>query len=109
MVQYANGRFFITEHPEPSLLFDEPIWKKVLNMPDTLKIVFDRCRAGLRGHDGKLAKKPTQLIANSPLLLKPFVNYRCLGNHQHSDTAGRTKQLQKYTMIFAHKLIDGLE
>ena len=24
MVQYANGRFFIAEHPEPSLLFDEP-------------------------------------------------------------------------------------
>ena len=108
LLQYKSGRYFVTEHPYPSLLFDEEIWRVVLQLPDTRRTVFDQCRTGLKGHDGLLAKKPTQLISNSEELLQPFCNLRCTGNHNHSDTAGRTKALQKYTMNMAHKLIDGV-
>ena len=54
-----------------------------------------------------LAKKPTLLVFNSQGLIKPFCNLRCTGDHKHSNTAGRTKALQKYTMLIANRLIDG--
>ena len=107
-VQLKSNRHFVAENPFPSKLFEESPWPYVLQHPKVSIGVLDQCATGLRGFDGLLAKKPTQLVASDPSLLEPFKDLRCSGCHQHSDTQGHTKQLQKWTNDFARRIIDGI-
>lgn len=52
------------------------------------KIKFDQCCFGLKSASGRLIKKPTVLMTNSPVLRRTFENNLCSGDHKHQRVQG---------------------
>ena len=82
-MQLAEGRHFLREQPFPTLLDEEPPWPQVLQHPNVSKEVIDQCRFGMQ-IDGSMVKKPTEVLAASPVLLRHFKGKRCTGDHEHA-------------------------
>ena len=63
-LQMREGRFFVNEQPFPSQLYRVSPWPQVRAMPACLAVVFHQCRVNQQ-IQGKLVKKPTELVSNS--------------------------------------------
>jgi hypothetical protein len=108
-LQDKQKRYFICENPKDSWLFAEPPWPEVLNRNSTIQVIVDQCAMGLRTKEGLLAKKPTMLVSNSELLLSPFKNQRCKGNHEHGYlVGGRAAAAQVWPWNFANRMVEGI-
>ena len=88
LIQQDNQRYFICEQPKDSKLFCEPPWPKVLKRSTTVIKFVDQCTMGLKTKEGLPAMKPTMLVSNSEILLSPFANMRCKGDHEHGHLVG---------------------
>ena len=109
LLQDDGNRYFICEQPKDSWLFTEQPWPIVMNRNNTTQVIFDQCRVGLRTKEGLLAMKPTVLVSNSEILLEPFRNLRCTGNHEHGHLiGGRAAAAQVWTWELANRLVEGV-
>ena len=109
LLQLQHGRHFLREHPHPTSLNEEEPWPEVLGSPGVVRLVFDQCMVDQRASCGRLAKKATELVASSPLLVKPFEGLKCNGRHVHADlTGGKSKPLQLWTWKMASLVVDGI-
>ena len=108
-MQLRAGRHFLNEQPYPSRLYAEAPWPEVRTDDRVVSQVFDQCRTNQRAADGKLAKKPTELVASDEALLRPFRNLRCNGRHIHANTeGGASAALQVWSWDFAGRVVDGI-
>ena len=71
MLQMAEGRYFLVEQPYPSKLYEVAPWPDVRASPQCQRVVFHQCQVGLC-IDGKPALKPTELVANMEISLRPL-------------------------------------
>ena len=109
LLQDRQHRYFIVENPKDSWLFAEHPWPEVMLRPTTVQVIVDQCIMGLKTKEGLLAKKPTILISNSELLLSPFQNQRCKGNHEHGLlVGGRAAAAQIWPWKFANRMVEGI-
>ena len=80
-----------------------------MTRPTTTQVIVDQCRLGLKTKEGLPAMKPTVLVSNSEILLEPFQNLRCKGNHVHGHlVGGRAAAAQVWTWDFANRLVEGV-
>ena len=109
MYQMRQQRHFAVEQPKGSTLFDMTPWPEVLEDPRVVSIVFDQCQVGLKTPYGP-AKKPTELIASSEELLKPFVGKVCQGTHVHVPLTGQAaSRAQVWPYEMCSRLAHGIE
>jgi len=109
LVQDKNYKYFVCENPKDSWLFEEHPWPEVMNRPTTIQVIVDQCTMGLKTKEGLPAKKPTVLVSNSELLLEPFKNQRCKGNHEHGHlVGGRAAAAQIWPWNFANRMVEGV-
>ena len=107
--QILEGRFFINEQPDPSWLYQEEPWPRVMQHPSVDKLVIHQCMTGQKASCGLPAKKPTGLVSNSTLLLKPSRKFKCDNTHQHADLqGGKASPLKLWTWQLATALADGI-
>ena len=96
------------EQPDHSWLFYEQPWPVVMSLPTTVQLTVHQCSMGLRTK-GLLAKKPTMLVSNSPILLKHFQDRKCNGRHEHGLLiGGRAAAAQVWTWDFANRVVQGI-
>ena len=70
----------------------------------------DRCRTGQKNDRNQLLRKRSEIWASSDLLLEPFTDLLCKGNHEHGQVAGSdTKPSQLYTWQFAERVVLGCQ
>ena len=109
LLQDKHRMYFVCENPKDSWLFAEHPWPEVLNRKSTVQVIVDQCTMGLRTKEGLLAKKPTVLVSNSEILLSPFKNQRCKGNHEHGLlVGGRAAAAQVWPWNFANRMVEGV-
>ena len=58
------------------------------------QVKFDQCRFGLKCANGKLIKKSTVLMTNSPVLRDHFTDMLCTGDHKHQRVQGHQLGMQ---------------
>jgi len=110
LCQIQNNRFFLNEQPDPSYLYQEHPWPKVLQHPTVLKEIVDQCMTGQTGPEGGLAKKRTGFTANSPYLLKPLAPFKCDNSHQHEQLdGGKADKCKLWTWKLAKAIVSGIE
>jgi hypothetical protein len=98
LIQLRHGRYFLREQPFPTYMDEEPPWPTVRSHPSVRAEVIDQCQVGQTGPRGLPAKKPTEILANSPELLLPFRGLRCQDRHVHDSLeGGGGKQCQVWT------------
>ncbi|CAE7203568.1 RE1 [Symbiodinium sp. CCMP2592] len=85
--QSKQQRFFLIEQPYPSDLYNTHPWPAVREDSTSRRIVFHQCMTG-QLLNGLPFKRPTELVANSATLLKPFENLGCDGLHVHAPMRG---------------------
>jgi hypothetical protein len=116
LIQLDKGNSCLVEQPEPTRLYEVAPWPKILKNPRVSKAIYDRCMCGLKTaatskHASQFIKKPTSITASDPELLKPFLNLRCKGRHQHLDTKQASSALlskaQVWTWDEADRMIYG--
>ena len=81
------------------------------------RVVVDQCRFGLKapGSSGKLVKKATTFLTNSPMLVQHFSNKRCEGGHEHQRVQGseggvrRSRASQVYPELLCKAIADSVE
>ena len=109
LVQIQNNRFFINEQPNPSYLYQEHPWPKVLQHPTVMKEIVHQCMTGQTGPEGGLAYKPTGFVANSPYLLKPLVPFKCDKSHEHEQLdGGKADKCKLWTWTLARAIVSGI-
>lgn len=109
LLQDSRHRYFVCENPKDSWLFAEAPWPDVMERPTTVQVIVDQCTMGLKTKEGLPAKKPTVLVSNSELLLRPFQSMRCKGNHEHGLlVGGRAAAAQVWPWNFANHMIEGI-
>ena len=107
--QARNERFYLNEQPLGSSLYQEEPWPKVLSRSDALACTFDQCMTGQRASTGLLVKKPTELRSNHPVLLQPFQDLRCSGDHEHTTLLnGRAAATQAWSWDFCSRVASGI-
>jgi hypothetical protein len=108
MLQLREGRHFVNEQPDPSNLYQEEPWPKVLAHPSVVSLRWHRCQTGLKV--GRLpAKKASRWVASHPLLIQGFEGRVCNNRHQHASLLNdRAKACQVWTWEEAQLLISGI-
>ena len=112
--QVAQGRHFHLEQPEQSRMLQEPSMQPVRD--HTKRVVVDMCAFGLRTPVTlKPIRKRTVILSSNPKFVEHLSRFRCPGNHQHQQIAGRiatskhqtvatSKFASAYCRGFAHVL-----
>ena len=104
LLQLDKGFSFICEQPEPSRLYEQQPWPRVLKNDRICREVYDRCRCGLKvsapGLGQLFIKKPTSVTASDPELIKPFQDLRCNGRHRHLDTKEANSKLLSQAQVW---------
>ena len=76
LIQLRANRDALAEHPQGSDLFKLPVWKLIAREPRLVRVLLHQCMLGLRGpRSGMPIKKPTEIWASDPLLVKYLHNY----------------------------------
>lgn len=88
--QARRGRFFIFEHPWRASSWERESVRKVAELPNCMKTVFDQCQSGLATPDAKKEpiKKRTTLMSNCPSVGELFGPLQCPGTHSHHHIEG---------------------
>ena len=79
-----------------------------LKTPGVDKYFLDMCRFNLRTSDGRLAKKPTTIMTNSPTIGE-YLSRKCDGKHVHGILKGgtRCRDAATYTREFCEAIVEG--
>jgi len=103
------NRYFMNEQPDPSWLYHEYPWPRVLKHPSVQSELIHQCMTGQKGPNGLPAKKPTRFVSNSRLLLVPLETFKCDGQHQHDSLEARGGEACKlWTWTLANAITDGI-
>ena len=112
--QISRGRFFLHEHPATATSWGLPMVQELERHPGVQVVTGDMCRWGMNldkdvsGEEpGKLVKKPTKWMTNSPILAK-LLQARCNGQHDHERLEGssRTKQAESYPVTLVKAILN---
>ena len=114
-MQLRKGLHFICEQPSGSDLYYEHPWPALLNHLDVYQQRYDRCMAGLKAQYGPRMgvsiKKASTMTASRKILLEPFEDLRCRGNHAHLQMHGEGQNLsacQRWTWDEANRVAYGI-
>ena len=88
-IQLSEGRHVVLENPLPSAAWKEVEMRKFIEENDVQCAVFDQCRFLLRSLEGKLHKKPTQMICSSSSMAARLDGVRCKRDHEHAPVIGQ--------------------
>lgn len=78
--QYAQGRYFLHEHPTQATSWNQPCIKEILELPHVERVDGDRCQYGQKDPEsGDPVKKPTGWMSNAPRVLEALSD-RCRGS-----------------------------
>ena len=95
--QVAQGRHFHLEQPEQSRMLQEPSMQPVRD--NTKRVVVDMCAFGLRTPVTlKPIRKRTVILSSNLKFVEHLSRFRCPGNHQHQQIAGRIATSKHQTM-----------
>ena len=84
------GRDFLVEHPQGSDLWQLADWQLIAKLPQVYRVLIHQCMLGLLGpRSGLPIKKPTEIWASNPTLVKYLHNKLCDGRHVHSQLDAR--------------------
>ena len=111
ILQERKGRFWFAETSFPTWLWTLREWQHVALNPNTKKEVIHQCTLGVKGPNGLLVKKATEVSSNAPELINQFVGLKCTGLHEHDDMWGKPqqlRQLQVWSWSFCARLIQGV-
>lgn len=110
-IQRRAGRGFLFEHQLPATSREMESLKKLANMPEVHKSVFDMCRFGMTAEDGEgegLVRKSTQILTNVKAIAD-ILSVRCGAGHRHVHLiSGKAKAAQVYPPKMCEGIIKGL-
>ena len=118
-IQASAGRLFMHEHPHSASSWRRQEVIEIMTMPGVGTITIDMCAFGMVATDGDgeaPAKKSTNIMSNSPEVLKS-VSRRCVNgdpskkdeHHRHVQlTGGKAKACQVYPRAFCRAVCQGV-
>ena len=110
LLQIANGRGFMFEHPLAAKSWTTTSLKDLRNTEGVFEIKLDMCRFGLKTSQADPALKPTLLLTNIEALVSPL-SKRCQGQHvKHGPLlSGEAAGAARYTNAFVDAILRGLK
>ena len=100
---------FLSEHPDPTTLYQEPPWPTVLADETVKTAIIHQCATGQVGATGRPVKKRTGMTSNEDELLNAVRHFQCDGRHEHDHPTGATlARLRLWTWPSAIAISDGI-
>ena len=110
--QHEGGKFFLHEHPKPSMSWQEPEMKQLEELPAIYKVQSPMCKWKMISEDSQglgYVRKETQWLINSPEVAKA-IQGKCEGGHRHVHWInGRARAAQEYPPRLVSAILKGIE
>ena len=106
--QAQAGRKFMFEHLASASSWTTAIMNKLYQQPNTQKVTFDFCMAGMKSIDDQgeaPARKRTGILTNSNAVADMLRQFQCDGMHRHVRLlGGKAKYCERYPEEFCEKV-----